>query len=198
MGLSTQARILRVLQNQEIRRVGGKETFNVDVRFIAATNKNLEQLTFEEKFRSDLLYRLNAATLYIPPLRERRDDIVPLAQHFAAEYAAESGRPGHELDADVIEALASYNWPGNVRELHGVITYACTVCDGPALRICDLPNPAIAQKDSPFTEKGPLEQAEMACIAKVLREAGHNKAKAAERLAMSRSTLYKKIKQYDI
>jgi DNA-binding NtrC family response regulator len=198
MGLSTQARILRVLQNHEIRRVGGKETFNVDVRFIAATYKNPEQLTIEGKFRSDLLYRLNAATLYIPPLRERKDDIVPLSQYFAAEYAAESGRPGYKLDAGVIEALTSYNWPGNVRELQGVISYACTVCDGPALQIGDLPSSVVVLKNGSFTEKGPLEQAEMACIVRVLREEGNNKAKAAERLAMSRSTLYKKIKQYDI
>jgi DNA-binding NtrC family response regulator len=198
MGLSTQARILRVLQNQEIRRVGGKETFKIDVRFITATNKNLEQLAVEEKFRSDLLYRLNAATLYIPPLRERKDEIIPLAQYFIAEYTSESGRPCRELDANVIEALNSYNWPGNIRELRGVISYACTVSDGPVLRIGDLPTPIIAQEGRSFADKGPLEQAEIACIVKVLREVGHNKVKAAEQLAMSRSTLYKKIKQYDL
>jgi DNA-binding NtrC family response regulator len=198
MGLSTQARILRVLQNQEIRRVGGKETFKVDVRFITATNKNLEQLTAEGKFRSDLLYRLNAATLYIPPLRERKDEIIPLARYFIAEYTVESGRPNYELDANVKEALNSYNWPGNIRELRGVISYACTVCDGTMLRIGDLPSQIITQKDNSFAVKGPLEQAEMACIVKVLKEAGHNKAKAAEQLAMSRSTLYKKIKLYDL
>ena len=198
MGLSSQARILRVLQSQEIRRVGGKETFKVDVRFIAATNKNLEQLTAEGKFRSDLLYRLNAATLYLPPLRERKDDIIPLAQRFIADYAAESGGHNLELDGNVIEVLNAYHWPGNIRELRGVIFYACTVCDGMVLQSGDLPQSLIAVKGVSPADKGPLEQAEMACIAQVLKEEGHNKARAAERLAMSRSTLYKKIKQYDI
>jgi len=214
MGLSSQAKILRVLQGQEIRRVGGKKTFKVDVRFIAATNKDLEQLTAEGKFRGDLLYRLNAATLYLPPLRERKDDIVPLALGFIADYATESGRGRFELDERVIEVLTAYQWPGNVRELRSVISYACAVCEGRILRLEDLPQPLIAEKghyqtgpaadraagkaDGRTTGMGPIEQAEMACIVKILKEEGNNKVRAAERLSMSRSTLYKKMKQYDI
>lgn len=198
MGFSSQAKILRVLQNQEVRRVGGKETFKVDVRFIAATNKNMEQLTAEGKFRSDLLYRLNAATLYLPPLRERKKDIIPLTRRFIAEYAAESGRQSPELSEKVIEVLNDYKWPGNVRELRGAISYACTVCEGPALQAGDLPRSISIGKSRSFVEGSPLEQAEMTCIARILSEEGYNKVRTAERLSMSRSTLYKKLKRYDI
>jgi DNA-binding NtrC family response regulator len=199
MGLSCQAKILRALQNQEIRRVGGKETFKVDVRFIAASNKDLEKLGTEGKFRGDLLYRLNAATLFLPPLRERKRDIIPLTRRFIAGYAAENGRQLLEPDQAVIDALCAYNWPGNIRELKGAVAFACTVCEGSILRISDLPQTVVVTgKVRQHVDGGPLEQAEIACIVRVLQEERHNKVRSAERLSMSRSTLYKKIKQYGL
>jgi DNA-binding NtrC family response regulator len=198
MGLSCQAKILRALQNKEIRRVGGKETFKVDVRFIAASNKDLEQLGAEGKFRSDLLYRLNAATLFLPPLRERKGDIILLARRFIADYAVENGRRPPEPEQAVMDALCAYTWPGNIRELKGAVSYACTVCEGPVLRISDLPQTVVTGKIRRSVDGGPLKQAEIACIVRVLQEERHNKVRSAERLSMSRSTLYKKIKQYGL
>jgi DNA-binding NtrC family response regulator len=198
MGLPCQAKILRTLQSQEIRRVGGKETFKVDVRFIAASNKDLDTLVAEGKFRSDLLYRLNAATLFLPPLRERNGDIIPLVRRFIADHAAESGRRPPEPDQAAMDVLCGYDWPGNIRELKGAIFFACTVCEGPVLRTSDLPQTVMTGKIRQSVEGGPLEQAEIACIVRVLQEERHNKARAAERLSMSRSTLYKKMKQYGL
>jgi DNA-binding NtrC family response regulator len=195
MGLSSQAKILRVLQNQEIRRVGGKETFKVDVRFIAATNKDLETLTAEGKFRSDLLYRLNAAILHLPPLRERQGDIIPLAKRFTADYAKENGCPRQVLSAAAAGALQNYNWPGNIRELKGAVYYACAVSEDKAIQVSDLPRLVTRRRGG---DANPLETAEMACIIRTLEEEGNNKVRTAERLSMSRSTLYKKMKQYGI
>jgi DNA-binding NtrC family response regulator len=199
MGLSCQAKILRVLQNQEIRRVGGRETFRVDVRFIAATNRDLDDLTASGKFRSDLLYRLNAAILYLPPLRERKGDIMLLATRFIADYRKENGcRKQWVPGPQVLDVLMAYDWPGNIRELKGTIYYACAVAEGPELRVADLPDLIVDGAGRRKPEAGPLELAEMACIAKTLREEGNNKVRAAGRLAMSRSTLYKKIRQYGL
>jgi DNA-binding NtrC family response regulator len=195
MGLSSQAKILRVLQNQEVRRVGGKETFKIDVRFIAATNKDLETFTSEGKFRSDLLYRLNAAVLHLPPLRERQGDIIPLAKRFTADYAKENGCPRQVLSASAAEALAGYDWPGNVRELKGAVYYACAVSEGRVIEVSDLPRPVAGH---PGKGANPLEMAEMDCIVRTLEEEGNNKVRTAGRLSMSRSTLYKKMKRYGI
>lgn len=195
MGLSSQAKILRVLQNQEVRRVGGRETFKVDVRFIAATNKELETLTGEGKFRSDLLYRLNAAILHLPPLRERREDIIPLAKRFTADYAEENGCLRQLLSASAADALQNYDWPGNIRELKGAVYYACAVSEGRAIQVSDLPRLVALRRSG---GANPLEMAEMTCIARTLEEEGNNKVRTAERLSMSRSTLYKKMKRYGI
>jgi DNA-binding NtrC family response regulator len=195
MGPSSQAKILRVLQNQEVRRVGGKETFKVDVRFIAATNKDLEALTAEGKFRSDLLYRLNAAILHLPPLRERQGDIIPLAKRFTADYARENGCSRQTLSASAAEALLGYDWPGNIRELKGAVYYACAVSEGRIIEAPDLPHPVTGR---PGRGANPLEMAEMDCIARTLEEEGNNKLRTAGRLSMSRSTLYKKMKRYGL
>jgi DNA-binding NtrC family response regulator len=199
MGLSSQAKILRVLQNQEVRRVGGRETFKVDVRFIAATNKDLDDLTATGKFRSDLLYRLNAAILHLPPLREREGDIIPLAKRFIADYGEENGcREQWVLSSRVLDVLLAYDWPGNIRELKGAVYYACAVAEGPELQVSDLPDLIVNGAGWKKPGTNPLELAEMACIARALREEGNNKLRAAGRLSMSRSTLYKKIRQYGL
>jgi DNA-binding NtrC family response regulator len=195
MGLSSQAKILRVLQNQEVRRVGGRETFKVDVRFITATNKDLGALTAEGKFRSDLLYRLNAAILHLPPLRERQGDIIPLAERFTADYAKENGCPRQALSVSAAGVLMDYGWPGNIRELKGAVYYACAVSEGRVIQVSDLPRLIAGRRGK---GANPLEMAEMDCIARTLEEEGNNKVRTAERLSMSRSTLYKKMKQYGI
>jgi DNA-binding NtrC family response regulator len=198
MGLSSQAKILRALQNQEVRRVGGRETFKVDVRFIAATNKNLDDLTATGKFRSDLLYRLNAAILYLPPLRERAGDVIPLAKRFIADYGEENGcREQRQISPLAAELLLAYDWPGNIRELKGAIYYACAVSEGLEIQAPDLPE-LVSGRAQGKAGANPLEAAEIACIARTLREEGNNKARTAGRLSMSRSTLYKKIKQYGL
>ncbi len=133
MPLSIQAKILRTLQDKEIRRLGGNQTIRVDVRFIAATNKDVAELIGKGQFREDLYYRLNAAVLSLPPLRERREDVPLLVEHFLAA--------GKAVSPDVMERFLRYDWPGNVRELKNVVTYAAAMCSGSMIEAEDLPGP---------------------------------------------------------
>src|ERR1051326_4018381 len=152
-----QVKLLRALQEGEIRRVGSNQTLRVDVRVIAATNRDVEREVKESRFRQDLFYRLNAVTLHLPPLRERREDVMPLARHFA-ERAARAGQDAVSFSRDAVVAMLSYDWPGNIRELENAVVRAVALCDG-AVRPEDLPervrNAAAATHDNPdphFTE----------------------------------------------
>jgi len=201
MPLTIQAKILRVLQNNEIRRIGGRETLSVNVRFIAATNKDLSGLIRNALFREDLFYRLNAATIAVPPLRERRDDLLPLCDYFLDEFELENGPPRKTLSPEVIGLFTSYRWPGNVRELRNTIMYIAAVCRDRVITPKVLPPIFSATRDAgriAAPESATLQDIERQAIAAAIREARGNKKQTAERLGMSRNTLYRKLREYGI
>jgi len=207
MDLALQAKILRVLQEQVIERVGGSKPVRIDVRIIAATNKDVEQAVAEKTFREDLYYRLNVFPLTIPPLRERREDIPALAQHFLAKYAAEVKKGPLTLSGEAGEILMKFPWKGNVRELENVIERAVIYAEGGVIRPQDL-----GFKEASITEalivgvpsEGTLHEvaeaatriAESRRIRQVLKQTGGNKTRAAEVLQVSYKTLLTKIKEY--
>ncbi len=198
MPLSLQPKILRTIQNSEIRRLGGSATISVDVRFIAASNQDLEQLISERRFREDLYYRLNMAPFRLLPLRERREDIIPLAEHFLQEASARPpGRPLH-LSDEVKELLLVYAWPGNARELKSVILFAATVTTEERLALKDLP-PFIKGVCARNHAAGrSLKDNEKSLIIDVLELTGHTIKRSAEILGITRATLYKKMLKYGI
>lgn len=198
MPLAIQAKILRALQNKEIRRIGGSETVPIDVRFITATNRSVEQLIAARRFREDLYYRLSAAVVSLPPLRERLEDLPELALLFVEEYCAANSLPLKEIEPAVLEVFLRYPWPGNVRELKNALNYACAVSSGPRISIADLP-PSFQGGGNPRREGlNVREQAERDLIVRSLQLSGFNKRAAAQRLAMSRKTLYNKIARYGL
>ncbi len=140
LSLTTQAKLLRVLQEREFTRIGGTHPIKVDVRIIAATNKNLEDLVRKKDFREDLYYRIHVAALFLPPLRERREDIPLLIKHFLAKRRDEEKGSPEEVSKEAMEILAKYHWPGNIRELENIVEQACIWCQGPVIKPEDLPN----------------------------------------------------------
>jgi DNA-binding NtrC family response regulator len=202
ISLSMQAKLLRVLQEHEIKRVGGIETIKVDVRIVAATNKNLEQLVAEKKFREDLFYRLNVVSIHLPPLRERAEDTPLLADHFLRKYAAENEKPVSQISQEALDLLARYRWPGNVRELENVIERAVTLSHHSIILPEDLPRRLRGQPFeaiiSSLPSQIPLSELEKRYIQKVLVETGGNKKKAAEILGIDRRTLYRMAVRYGL
>ena len=152
INLTTQVKLLRVLQEKEFERIGGTETIRANVRLITATNKDLEQAIADGQFREDLYYRLNVFTIFVPPLRERKSDLLLLADHFLQKYAKEHGRDIRRISTPAIDMLTSYHWPGNVRELENVIERAVLICDGAVIHGHHLP-PTLqtAQASGTFT-----------------------------------------------
>ncbi|PID57071.1 sigma-54-dependent Fis family transcriptional regulator [candidate division KSB3 bacterium] len=197
MPLTIQAKILRTLQNNEIRRLGGKQTITVNVRFIAATNRNLEELIVEKSFRQDLFYRLNTAMLQLPPLRERKDDIPLLVKHFLTEYATANARSLKQLSDTVMERFLDYHWPGNVRELKNTLNYAAAISSGERVETEDLP-PNFSELQQAPPAENIREEVEKNLILKTLQKTKYNKTKAAVLLNMSRKTLYNKLERYGI
>ena len=197
MSLEIQSKILRTLQNHEIRRLGGKETLEVDVRFIAATNKDIQRLMEERKFREDLFYRLNAAMLNIPPLRDRKEDIPLLMNHFLDEFSQNNSDRIKALDDSVMEFLIEHTWPGNIRELKNVINYAATISNNYLICVADLP-PYLANREIIVEKTNIREGVEKNQILEMLQKTKYNKKKAAELLNISRRTLYNKMEKYAI
>lgn len=197
MPLTIQAKILRALQNHEIRRLGGNHTITVDVRFIAATNKDLNKLIREERFREDLYYRLKAAVIHIPALRERKDDIPLLIEHFLSEYSQPHSTPLKQISEAVLETFFQYQWPGNIRELKNVIHYAATVSPRNFIDLEDLP-PDFQLTPQQTAPENIREEMEKNLIIKMLQKTDYNKKKTAEILNMSRKTLYSRLKKYGI
>lgn len=195
ISLSMQAKLLRVLQEHEIKRVGGTETIKVDVRVVAATNRDLEQLVEEKKFREDLYYRLNVVSIYVPPLREREEDIPLLVEHFLSKYAAENRKPMPRISPAALDLLVRYRWPGNVRELENMIERLVTLSQSGLILPEDLPRRL--RINAPDVDMGSfptgvsLSQIEKLYIQKVLEETGGNKKRAAEILGIDRRTLYR-------
>jgi formate hydrogenlyase transcriptional activator len=197
--LELQPKLLRAIQEQELERLGGNRTIRVDVRFVAATNRDLKQMVEEGKFRSDLFYRLNVFPLTVPPLRERTEDIPLLIRYFTQKHAKRMNRPIEEIPSAGIEALIRYHWPGNIRELQNVIERSVIVTPGRVLQIA-LPEAARTTRPS-----GPIpprdEAAERARILRALRECGGKVAGrdgAAARLGMRRTTLQSRMKKLNI
>lgn len=200
---SVQVKLLRVLQERAFERVGGTRTVSVDIRLIAASNRDLEKEVEAGRFRRDLFYRLNVVPLTIPPLRNRPEDIPILAAHFAAKAAQKYGRPTPELDPALLDALLEYEWPGNVRELENLIERIVVLTNGPRLGVEFLPDQLLrVLPESNVSDESTLEGAVMAAkrriVINALESVGGNKVAAAKRLGISRSYLHRLIGDFGL
>ncbi|RPJ76989.1 MAG: sigma-54-dependent Fis family transcriptional regulator, partial [Desulfobacteraceae bacterium] len=196
---TAQIKLLRVLQSQKFERLGGEQTLSVDVRILAATNKNLLEQVKAGAFREDLFYRLNVIPIHMPPLRERRNDIPILARYFLKKFAGKQAKEVAEFNSEAMRALLAYGWPGNVRELENTIEHAVVLAKGKAVEVFDLPGPLVDRPaaEAPAPDKT-IEKNEARLLREVLEESNWNKTVAAARLGISRSTLYEKIKKYQL
>lgn len=203
MAPATQAKLLRVLEERSFRRLGGAEEIRVDVRVLAATNRDPNEALNEGNLREDLYYRLNVFTLELPPLREREEDVRLLAESFIQDFNERDGKSLRGIDEDALGALETYQWPGNVRELRNVIERAVIVARGETLGLKDLP-PSVTEPRQPATSADgvelpvgtTVEEAEKNLILKTLESTGQNKTRAAEILGISLKTLHNKLKKY--
>jgi len=200
MSLSMQVKLLRVLQEKELLRVGGTETVQVDVRILAASNRNIHEATREKEFRQDLYYRLNVVSLHIPPLSERRDDIPLLCQYFLKKHSLLMKKEVREISSSVLALLANYDFPGNVRELENIIERGVALANGPAIELAHLPDDLKDLEIKTFRKREgrfpSLEEQEISYILWVLKETGGNKSMAANILGIDRVSLWRKIKKY--
>jgi two-component system response regulator HydG len=202
MSLGMQVKLLRVLQERDFTRVGGEEVISVDVRIIAATNKDLTRLVKEGRFREDLYYRLNVITLLVPPLRDRREDIPLLAEHFLKKFAEKNDKQLKGFTPQAMDRLVKHTWQGNVREIMNTIESAVVLSSSPYLTEEDLPLIREIREDavhSPVigTDLN-LEEMEKATILKTLETVRGNKSEAARKLGITRATLHKKLKRYSV
>jgi len=192
---NTQVHLLRALEEKKITRIGSNEEIDVDVRIITATNRNLRTLIQQEKFREDLYYRLNVVTIDLPPLRSRREDILPLAEHFLKKYAKQNNSPVKSFSPEVVEFILNYDWPGNVRELENMIERGVVLSKDKVITLAEFPQELT--NATPADGKT-LEALERNHIRKALEETGGNIARTAKMLGIHRMTLYNKLKKYDI
>ena len=196
-----QVKLLRVLQDHKIMRVGGEKTIDIDVRVIAATNRDMEKEVKEGRFREDLYYRLNVVHIAVPPLRERRDDIPLLLNSFLKEYAKENGKNITGIDNRARALLYKYDWPGNIRELRNCIESAVVMCGGSEITPEDLPptvSASIAAPSITIPVGTTLDDAEKAIICENLAANKGNKSKTADILGIGRKTLHRKLQEYGI
>jgi DNA-binding NtrC family response regulator len=192
-----QAKLLRVLQTGEFQRVGSSRTQRADTRVLAATNVDIRQEVAEGRFREDLLYRLNTVEIQLPPLRERREDVAPLASHFLRRQAAQYRKDLRGFSADAMQALLRYEWPGNIRELEHTVERAVLLAQGDLVEVADL-NLRAHPGEAPEMEEMELEEVERLLIQKALRRHGGNVSQAAEALGLSRSALYRRLQRYGL
>jgi transcriptional regulator with PAS, ATPase and Fis domain len=212
MPMDLQAKFLRALQEKEIRPVGAVHTTPINVRVLAATNRDLAAMVVQGRFRKDLYYRLNVVNLRIPPLRERRDDIPHLVAHFLERMGREKNTT-FTLDDDTLRTMVNYSWPGNVRELEHVIERACTLSSDPVLHLDSLSSQlqnfhlevkraasaARAHQDESEVEGiTPLAELEKQAILSTIRQLNGDKLKAARLLGIGKTTLYRKLKEYGL
>jgi DNA-binding NtrC family response regulator len=198
-------KLLRFLGERTFERVGSNKTLTADVRLVAATNKNLEELVKAGTFREDLFFRLRVVEIVLPPLRERTGDIPLLAQRFLREFAEENQKPVNEFTADALELLMKYSWPGNVRELRTAIEHALVLCRGEKISARDLP-PSVRAGDSGTGDSGRMpakndltvKEAEKQLIERALKETKGNRTLAAEKIGMSRRTFHRKLHVYHL
>jgi transcriptional regulator with PAS, ATPase and Fis domain len=200
-----------VLQDQKVRPVGGKTDYHTDCRIIAATNRQPQDAIKDGKLREDLYYRISAISVHIPPLRERREDILPLAEIFLKRFAAQANRVLTGFTTPAVELLNNYNWPGNVRQLQNQIQRAVLMSDGPVVNVTDLSISDVDYKlighikpdlengqDADFSLDFLVQKIEREAIGKMLKQTGDNLTLSAKRLGIGRQTLYNKIKAFGI
>ena len=201
LGFELQAKFLRVLEEEKLRRLGGKSEISVDVRVVCATNRDLKRMIKEGKFREDLYFRLNVFHVQLPPLKERREDIPLLVQHFIDKFNGEAGRKVQGATQEALEVLTSYAWPGNIRELRNTVERAVILCDGDLIDLEHLPPDMAGTVPEAATLKVsmgmPLREVEKEYILSSLRRNGGNKARTAELLGISEKTLYNKLNRYN-
>ncbi len=200
MPVDTQSKLLRVLQDQEVRPVGGKTSYKTNCRIVAATNRKPEEAFKEGKLREDLYYRISAISVHLPPLRDRREDIMPLVNAFLKKFASQANRTINGFTPSAIERLTAFDWPGNVRQVQNEVQRAVLLCEGNEIDAVDLSithpkTQATEEQDTNFTL---LEGVERNAIVQMLKETGGNKLETAKRLGIGRQTLYNKIKAYGI
>jgi transcriptional regulator with PAS, ATPase and Fis domain len=199
--LALQPKLLRILQDGEVRPLGANRALRVDVRIIAATNRDLERHMQEARFREDLYYRLNVIQIHLPPLRGRAEDILPLADHFLARAAERSGKVVKGWREGAKKVLLAYHWPGNVRELENVVERAVALAETDLIGPDDLPR-TMQDRKSPdrlataVAQGFTLDQLEREYIERILEIEGGNKTRAAQRLGLDRKTLYRKLEEY--
>lgn len=196
---ASQAKLLRVLENRKITPVGGNEEHEVDVRVVAATSRNLEEMVASGDFRADLFYRLDVVHLHLPPLRERRDGIPLMIDHFLQELCAATGRPLPTIEPSLSQFLINYDWPGNVRQLKNCLESMVVLSEGDLLRLDDLPASASISRGKcaiQIPPKTPLQEIERAAIESALAEHGGNRTYAARDLDISLRTLQRKLKEW--
>lgn len=192
-----QMHLLRVIEEKEFTRVGGNEIVKVDVRIISATNKNLQEEIKKGNFREDLFYRLNVITINLPPLRDRKEDILLLAEHFLNKFSKENNKKIEGFSQEVIEFLLKYDYLGNVRELENIIEHAVIICNNDIIKVEHLPVPS-KEEEMPLSTNKSLREVEKAHILAVLKEVDYNLTKAAKLLGITRATLYNKIRTYNL
>ena len=196
VSIDTQVLLLRFLQNHCFERVGGEQTIRADVRVLAATNRDLEQEVQSGRFRSDFFYRLNVITIHLPPLRERREDIPLLANHFLDHHSLAEGKKVNKLTPEIMQIIMNYDWPGNIRQLENAIHHAVVLSQDGSIKKNDLPDFLIQTSDTSISDS--LVEHERRLILRLLRECRWNKHEAARRLEISRSTLYSKIHRHNL
>jgi len=208
MSMGLQAKLLRMLEERKIRRVGGQKEFEIDVRIIAATNKKLEELIEEKQFRNDLYYRLNTINIEIPPLRDRREDILPLAEHFLRVLTKESGEELKEYSAETKDILEEYDWPGNVRELQNIVDRAFYLSNSRVIQPDDIPVSKSKESfyfdDNMFSlsfkdaKKAILEKFEVSYLTYHLKRNEGNISRTANECGIDRRTIHRLIQEYNI
>ncbi len=198
LSFTMQAKLLTALQNRKITKIGSNTSIPIDIRLISATNKNISQLIEDNLFREDLLYRINTVQIVLPPLRERKEDMISLTNHFLHMYSAHYNKPGLRINNKAIERIINYSWPGNIRELKHTIEKGVILCNGNTLTADDFffekPETTSAKLDKVFS----LEEGEKIIIKNALSRNNWNISETAKELKVGRQTLYRKIEKYDI
>ncbi len=198
--LTTQVKLLRVLEEKTVERVGSGKSIPVNVRIISATNRNLEKMVDEGKFRKDFFFRINVIPIHIPPLRERKEDIPLISQSFFEKIKLKSGRKIQAISKETMDILLEYPWPGNVRELKSAFEYAFVTCDGSLIRPEHLPS-SILKYNSKIKKPVPVVNREEKIkqeLIKALEKTGGNRSAAARLLGISRVTVWNRMKKYNI
>ncbi len=193
-----QIKLLRILQSRKFERLGGRETLNVNVRILAATNRNLLQEVKDGRFREDLFYRLNVIPIHLPPLRDRRNDLFLLTRHFLDRFSNVQNKTVKDFSTEVMRRLMDYSWPGNIRELENTIEHAVVLAKDKEIKVSDLPSAFLKTETPVLVKTVSLEETEKQHLMEVLDKCQWNKKKAAEMLGIGRSTLYVKLKKYHL